>query len=148
MFSSMEQQIIPQVAFISLGTFLRREALPVFCKVLFLAYQLPIQLVEALTAATYQLSLISPISHLATCFLVVRAVLMGSSMPSEFLLHSSQGGLYEAVNETYKILIPIHEANRDFKKLAVLHGKLQDAFSKITSQVRTFCSRVRCSISF
>ncbi|XP_034293671.1 dedicator of cytokinesis protein 6 isoform X1 [Pantherophis guttatus] len=44
------------------------------------------------------------------------------------------GGLYEAVNETYKILIPIHEANRDFKKLAVVHGKLQDAFSKITSQ--------------
>uniref|UniRef100_A0A670ZXC7 Dedicator of cytokinesis 6 n=1 Tax=Pseudonaja textilis TaxID=8673 RepID=A0A670ZXC7_PSETE len=44
------------------------------------------------------------------------------------------GGLYEAVNETYKIFIPIHEANRDFKKLAVLHGKLQDAFSKITSQ--------------
>ncbi|XP_013919674.1 PREDICTED: dedicator of cytokinesis protein 7-like [Thamnophis sirtalis] len=44
------------------------------------------------------------------------------------------GGLYEAVNETYKILIPIHEASRDFRKLAVLHGKLQDAFSKITSQ--------------
>uniref|UniRef100_A0A670KMT5 Dedicator of cytokinesis 6 n=1 Tax=Podarcis muralis TaxID=64176 RepID=A0A670KMT5_PODMU len=46
----------------------------------------------------------------------------------------TMGGLYEAVNEVYKILIPIHEANRDFKKLAVLHGKLQDAFSKITSQ--------------
>uniref|UniRef100_A0A670KKY9 Dedicator of cytokinesis 6 n=1 Tax=Podarcis muralis TaxID=64176 RepID=A0A670KKY9_PODMU len=49
----------------------------------------------------------------------------------------TMGGLYEAVNEVYKILIPIHEANRDFKKLAVLHGKLQDAFSKITSQVST-----------
>nr|XP_020647371.1 dedicator of cytokinesis protein 6 isoform X6 [Pogona vitticeps] len=47
----------------------------------------------------------------------------------------NMGGLYEAVNEVYKILIPIHEANRDFKKLAVLHGKLQDAFSKITNQV-------------
>ncbi|XP_062827498.1 dedicator of cytokinesis protein 6 isoform X1 [Anolis carolinensis] len=46
----------------------------------------------------------------------------------------TMGGLYEAVNEVYKILIPIHEANRDFKKLAVLHGKLQDAFSKITNQ--------------
>ncbi|KAL8164603.1 UNVERIFIED_CONTAM: Dedicator of cytokinesis protein 7 [Gekko kuhli] len=45
-----------------------------------------------------------------------------------------QGGLYEAVNEVYKILIPIHEASRDFQKLATLHGKLQDAFSKITSQ--------------
>ncbi|XP_038627245.1 dedicator of cytokinesis protein 6 isoform X6 [Tachyglossus aculeatus] len=46
----------------------------------------------------------------------------------------TMGGLYEAVNEVYKILIPIHEANRDFKKLATVHGKLQDAFSKITNQ--------------
>ncbi|XP_053868321.1 dedicator of cytokinesis protein 6 isoform X3 [Malaclemys terrapin pileata] len=44
------------------------------------------------------------------------------------------GGLYEAVNEVYKILIPIYEANREFKKLAALHGKLQDAFGKISSQ--------------
>ncbi|TFJ98337.1 sodium-dependent phosphate transporter 1 [Platysternon megacephalum] len=44
------------------------------------------------------------------------------------------GGLYEAVNEVYKILIPIHEANREFGKLAALHGKLQDAFGKISSQ--------------
>nr|XP_032636262.1 dedicator of cytokinesis protein 6 isoform X2 [Chelonoidis abingdonii] len=49
-------------------------------------------------------------------------------------LTPSQGGLYEAVNQVYKILIPIHEANREFKKLAALHGKLQDAFSKISSQ--------------
>uniref|UniRef100_A0A6I8NBE1 Dedicator of cytokinesis 6 n=1 Tax=Ornithorhynchus anatinus TaxID=9258 RepID=A0A6I8NBE1_ORNAN len=48
----------------------------------------------------------------------------------------TMGGLYEAVNEVYKILIPIHEANRDFKKLATVHGKLQDAFNKITNQVR------------
>ncbi|XP_060109207.1 dedicator of cytokinesis protein 6 [Heteronotia binoei] len=46
----------------------------------------------------------------------------------------TMGGLYEAVNEVYKILIPIHEANRDSQKLATLHGKLQDAFSKITNQ--------------
>ncbi|XP_043940533.1 dedicator of cytokinesis protein 6 isoform X3 [Protopterus annectens] len=46
----------------------------------------------------------------------------------------TMGGLYEAVNEVYKILIPILEANRDFKKLASIHGKLQDAFSKITNQ--------------
>ncbi|CAM4610803.1 unnamed protein product [Lepidochelys kempii] len=46
----------------------------------------------------------------------------------------TMGGLYEAVNEVYKILIPIHEANREFKKLAALHGNLQDAFGKITSQ--------------
>ncbi|XP_030401659.1 dedicator of cytokinesis protein 6 isoform X3 [Gopherus evgoodei] len=46
----------------------------------------------------------------------------------------TMGGLYEAVNQVYKILIPIHEANREFKKLAALHGKLQDAFGKISSQ--------------
>uniref|UniRef100_A0A4W3I955 Dedicator of cytokinesis 7 n=1 Tax=Callorhinchus milii TaxID=7868 RepID=A0A4W3I955_CALMI len=43
----------------------------------------------------------------------------------------SLAGMYEAVNEVYKVLIPIHEANRDAKKLAAIHGKLQDAFSKI-----------------
>uniref|UniRef100_A0A6Q2YE61 Dedicator of cytokinesis 6 n=1 Tax=Esox lucius TaxID=8010 RepID=A0A6Q2YE61_ESOLU len=37
-----------------------------------------------------------------------------------------QASMYEAINEVYKILLPIHEANRDFKKLATVHGKLQD----------------------
>ncbi|XP_013931402.1 PREDICTED: dedicator of cytokinesis protein 7 [Thamnophis sirtalis] len=46
----------------------------------------------------------------------------------------SMAGMYEAVNEVYKILIPIHEANRDANKLATIHGKLQDAFSKIVHQ--------------
>ncbi|XP_069460332.1 dedicator of cytokinesis protein 6 isoform X2 [Ambystoma mexicanum] len=46
----------------------------------------------------------------------------------------TMGGLFEAVNEVYKILIPIHEANRDFKKLSTVHGKLQDAFHKVTNQ--------------
>lgn len=40
-------------------------------------------------------------------------------------------GMYEAMNEVYKILIPICEANRDFKKLAIVHGKLQEAFNRI-----------------
>lgn len=48
--------------------------------------------------------------------------------------------MYEAINEVYKILCPIHEANRDFKKLASIHGKLQDAFNKIYNQV--------CSVTF
>uniref|UniRef100_A0A670JG84 Dedicator of cytokinesis 7 n=1 Tax=Podarcis muralis TaxID=64176 RepID=A0A670JG84_PODMU len=46
----------------------------------------------------------------------------------------SMAGMYEAVNEVYKILIPIHEANRDAKKLATIHGKLQEAFTKIVHQ--------------
>ena len=51
------------------------------------------------------------------------------------LLSFPQAGMYEAVNEVYKVLIPIHEANRDAKKLATIHGKLQEAFSKIVHQV-------------
>ncbi|KAM9810327.1 dedicator of cytokinesis protein 8 [Neosynchiropus ocellatus] len=43
----------------------------------------------------------------------------------------SNGGLYEAVNEVYKIIIPILEANRDFRKLASTHDKLQRAFDNI-----------------
>eukprot|EP00079_Xenopus_tropicalis_P015857 XP_004913998.1 PREDICTED: dedicator of cytokinesis protein 7 isoform X11 [Xenopus tropicalis] len=46
----------------------------------------------------------------------------------------SMAGMYEAVNEVYKVLIPIHEANRDAKKLATIHGKLQEAFSKVVHQ--------------
>ncbi|XP_068095455.1 dedicator of cytokinesis protein 7 isoform X16 [Hyperolius riggenbachi] len=47
----------------------------------------------------------------------------------------SMAGMYEAVNDVYKVLIPIHEANRDAKKLCTIHGKLQEAFSKIIHQV-------------
>uniref|UniRef100_A0A4W4GPA7 Dedicator of cytokinesis 6 n=1 Tax=Electrophorus electricus TaxID=8005 RepID=A0A4W4GPA7_ELEEL len=47
----------------------------------------------------------------------------------------NMAAMYEVINEVYKILCPIHEANRDFKKLASVHGKLQDAFNKIYNQV-------------
>uniref|UniRef100_A0A3Q1FCD0 Dedicator of cytokinesis 6 n=1 Tax=Acanthochromis polyacanthus TaxID=80966 RepID=A0A3Q1FCD0_9TELE len=47
----------------------------------------------------------------------------------------NMAAMYEAINEVYKILLPIHEANRDFKKLATVHGKLQDAFNKVYNQV-------------
>ncbi|XP_063084731.1 dedicator of cytokinesis protein 6 isoform X2 [Cavia porcellus] len=46
----------------------------------------------------------------------------------------TMGGLYEAVNEVYKNLTPILEAHRDYKKLAAVHGKLQEAFTKIAHQ--------------
>ncbi|XP_029419625.1 dedicator of cytokinesis protein 6 isoform X4 [Nannospalax galili] len=49
-------------------------------------------------------------------------------------VYFTMGGLYEAVNEVYKNLIPILEAHRDYKKLAAVHGKLQEAFSKIMQQ--------------
>lgn len=41
-------------------------------------------------------------------------------------------GMYEAMNQVYKILIPIYEANRDFLKLGKIHGKLQEAFHRIS----------------
>ena len=47
----------------------------------------------------------------------------------------SQAGKYETMNEVYRILIPIHEANREYKKLSIIHGKLQEAFNKIVHQV-------------
>ncbi|KAB0392742.1 hypothetical protein E2I00_011956, partial [Balaenoptera physalus] len=38
------------------------------------------------------------------------------------LMRRASGGLYEAVNEVYKTLIPILEAHRDYKKLAASSG--------------------------
>uniref|UniRef100_A0A3P9MNW4 Dedicator of cytokinesis 8 n=1 Tax=Oryzias latipes TaxID=8090 RepID=A0A3P9MNW4_ORYLA len=46
----------------------------------------------------------------------------------------STGGLYEAVNEVYKIIIPILEARRDFRKLALTHDKLHRAFENIINK--------------
>ncbi|KAM8843766.1 dedicator of cytokinesis protein 7 isoform 2-T2 [Spinachia spinachia] len=47
----------------------------------------------------------------------------------------TMAAMYEAINEVYKILLPIHEANRDYKKLATVHGKLQEAFNKVYNQI-------------
>uniref|UniRef100_G3PL26 Dedicator of cytokinesis 6 n=1 Tax=Gasterosteus aculeatus aculeatus TaxID=481459 RepID=G3PL26_GASAC len=54
----------------------------------------------------------------------------------------NMAAMYEAINEVYKILLPIHEANRDFKKLATVHGKLQDAFNKVYNQVSSSVCRM------
>lgn len=43
--------------------------------------------------------------------------------------------MYEAVNLVYKILIPIHEAHNEYKKLAQIHHKLYDSFQNVTQQV-------------
>ncbi|XP_048256489.1 dedicator of cytokinesis protein 7-like isoform X1 [Haliotis rufescens] len=43
----------------------------------------------------------------------------------------TMAGMYEAVNEVYKILLPIHEASRDYKKLAHIHQKLQESFNNV-----------------
>ncbi|KAG5883156.1 hypothetical protein JTB14_033407 [Gonioctena quinquepunctata] len=39
--------------------------------------------------------------------------------------------MYEPMNDIYRVLIPIAENNRDFKKLANIHGKLHDAYTRI-----------------
>ncbi|XP_008101523.2 dedicator of cytokinesis protein 8 isoform X1 [Anolis carolinensis] len=46
----------------------------------------------------------------------------------------STGGLSETVNEVYKIVIPILEAHRDFRKLSSTHSKLQKAFENIINK--------------
>ncbi|XP_052274365.1 dedicator of cytokinesis protein 7-like isoform X2 [Dreissena polymorpha] len=46
----------------------------------------------------------------------------------------TMAGMYETLSHVYRVLIPIHEHNRDFKKLAQLHGKLQDSFSQVIKQ--------------
>lgn len=43
--------------------------------------------------------------------------------------------MYETVNEVYKLVIPILEAHRDFRKLTSTHDKLQKAFDSIISKV-------------
>uniref|UniRef100_A0A4W5L490 Dedicator of cytokinesis 8 n=1 Tax=Hucho hucho TaxID=62062 RepID=A0A4W5L490_9TELE len=43
----------------------------------------------------------------------------------------SNGGLYETVNEVYKIIMPVLEAHRDFRELVSTHEKLQKAFDNI-----------------
>ncbi|KAE8748545.1 hypothetical protein FOCC_FOCC004721 [Frankliniella occidentalis] len=40
-------------------------------------------------------------------------------------------GMYEAVNDVYSILIPMAEANRDYKRLASIHHKLHEAFTRV-----------------
>ncbi|XP_042203401.1 dedicator of cytokinesis protein 7-like isoform X8 [Homarus americanus] len=42
-----------------------------------------------------------------------------------------QAGMFECLNEVYKILTPVAEKNRDWKKLINIYSKLQDAFTKI-----------------
>ncbi|GFN96684.1 dedicator of cytokinesis protein 7-like [Plakobranchus ocellatus] len=46
----------------------------------------------------------------------------------------TMASMFEAVNEIYKLMIPIHEQNRDFKKLAHVHQKLSEAFANVTRQ--------------
>lgn len=41
-------------------------------------------------------------------------------------------GMYEAMNDVYKVLIPILEHSKEFLKLAKVHGKLQEAFNRIS----------------
>lgn len=52
--------------------------------------------------------------------------------------------LFECVNEVYKVLIPILEARREYKKLIHVHQRLSEAFTKIIQTVR----RKSGSISF
>ena len=54
-------------------------------------------------------------------------------------------GMFEAVNEVYKVSIPVAEAARNFKKLTEIHTDLRDAFTNI---VRLEGKIIFISISF
>ena len=58
--------------------------------------------------------------------------------------------MFEAVNEVYKPVIKIVEANRDFKKLSDIHSKLHKAFDKIESLQgkRVFATYFRWVVQF
>jgi hypothetical protein len=43
----------------------------------------------------------------------------------------SQAGMFETVNEVFKVAIPVAEAHRNFKKLAEIHKDLHEAFKNI-----------------
>uniref|UniRef100_H2Y8Y5 DOCKER domain-containing protein n=1 Tax=Ciona savignyi TaxID=51511 RepID=H2Y8Y5_CIOSA len=47
----------------------------------------------------------------------------------------SLAGLHEVVDMIYKILIPIYQHDKDYKKLSNIHEKLRDCFQKINSQL-------------
>jgi len=47
-----------------------------------------------------------------------------------------QAELYETANELYKLIIPIHEKNRNYDKLAKSHGDLKEIFAKIISSIQ------------
>ncbi|KAJ3603775.1 hypothetical protein NHX12_028516 [Muraenolepis orangiensis] len=48
-----------------------------------------------------------------------------------YFTENGLGSLFETVNEVYKIILPILEAHRDFRKLASTHEQLQQAFDSI-----------------
>ena len=43
--------------------------------------------------------------------------------------------MFECVNEVYKLLIPILESRRDYKKLSQAHLKLSETFDRIVQTV-------------
>ncbi|XP_033216404.1 dedicator of cytokinesis protein 7 [Belonocnema kinseyi] len=40
-------------------------------------------------------------------------------------------GMYEAIPDVYRVLLPIAEASHDYKKLANIHGKLHEAYTRV-----------------
>ena len=53
----------------------------------------------------------------------------------KYMTHVLQAGMYEMVNEVYKVLIPIHESYRNYDQLSIVHETLQRAFKNIISNV-------------
>lgn len=65
---------------------------------------------------------------------MLRINLKPTQISKIILLTLYQAQMFEAVNEVYKLMIPIHEQNRDHKKLAHVHQKLYEAFTNVSRQ--------------
>ncbi|OTF77624.1 dedicator of cytokinesis protein 7-like protein, partial [Euroglyphus maynei] len=48
--------------------------------------------------------------------------------------HFDASGMYEAVNEIYKLLLPIHETHYNYKELSRIHDRLHKVFIRIEQQ--------------
>lgn len=84
----------------------------------------------------------------AQCALLALLTFPVDSVLFDFFSPFSKGGLYETVNEVYKLVIPILEAHRDFRKLTSTHEKLQKAFDSIISKVAgILATRAYASVS-
>ncbi|GAM17423.1 hypothetical protein SAMD00019534_005980 [Acytostelium subglobosum LB1] len=59
------------------------------------------------------------------------------SLINDAILLLKDAELFELANLVYKLVLPVHEHNLDYDKLATCHGDLQDIFKRIVECTRT-----------
>ncbi len=81
-----------------------------------------------------------PHNHLTAPHLIIIVIIV-------IIIIFFQGALYETGASVYKLMMPIHEARRDYRQLARCHADLQDICNDIANAVHThrFPLRLLCS---